>query len=555
MAVNPTTPPALTTARPVVLVADDCTLHRTATTAMLERAGFDTVAVADGSAAVEAVARRNPELMVLDAVMPTMSGFEAIAAIRSRPEYATVPAIVVSGLDDIQSRLDAFAIGADDFITKPVVAEELVARVRALLRVADVWSGRVGGLIARFGEIRQRIEETQPSCDPIETARAIQRLFPDEVGCSTFRIVAPDGVEAWTDAPPAAVANALARPGVADASRPVVAAHGHARCPLCGSRGDDRVVLAAAAGRWENGTAQLLIGCVRVGDRTAFALAGEIAAACTAVLSESARERAERAALRARIDDVLEVGGFDAHFQPIVDMCDGRILAFEALARFDDGTRPDVMFDAAASVDRMAELEIATARRAVERARGLPPGIEVHVNVSPTTATRPELAEILAASDRPITLEVTENEPLSPNTAERIRATLPPDSSLAVDDVGAGYAGLNLLLAVRPDIIKIDRAIVSSVHHDPARQAIVAGLVQFARSIGATTVAEGIELVEEAETLLHLGINRGQGYLFARPQPVGEAATAVVAGMKVGPDVCGQIERPAAPTTMTASST
>jgi len=100
----------------------------------------------------------------------------------------------------------------------------------------------------------------------------------------------------------------------------------------------------------------------------------------------------------------------------------------------------------------------------------------------------------------------------------------PSTASLAVDDVGAGYAGLSLLLRLLPDEIKIDREIIADVDSDPARQALVAGLVRFAHATGMLLVAEGIERTEELECLVALGVDLGQGWLFAPALAVDEAA-------------------------------
>ena len=96
---------------------------------------------------------------------------------------------------------------------------------------------------------------------------------------------------------------------------------------------------------------------------------------------------------------------------------------------------------------------------------------------------------------------------------------LKPGTRLAVDDAGAGYASLRHILTLRPDFIKLDRDWVEAIDGDAARQALVAGLLHFARSLGARLVAEGIETEAELTTLQAIGVELGQGYLFARPAP------------------------------------
>ena len=99
-----------------------------------------------------------------------------------------------------------------------------------------------------------------------------------------------------------------------------------------------------------------------------------------------------------------------------------------------------------------------------------------------------------------------------------------------IDDVGAGYAGLQQILKLRPDILKLDMSLVRDVDLDPARRSLVAALVHFASETGARLVAEGIERLEEREALRTLGVDYGQGYLLGRPGKIGDAPKSVTVG-------------------------
>lgn len=91
---------------------------------------------------------------------------------------------------------------------------------------------------------------------------------------------------------------------------------------------------------------------------------------------------------------------------------------------------------------------------------------------------------------------------------------------LAVDDAGVGYSGLHHILRLQPDVIKLDLALTRGIHHDPARQALAEGLVGFARRLGATIVAEGVETLSELNSLKRLGVGAAQGYFLGRPGPL-----------------------------------
>ena len=90
----------------------------------------------------------------------------------------------------------------------------------------------------------------------------------------------------------------------------------------------------------------------------------------------------------------------------------------------------------------------------------------------------------------------------------------------ALDDMGTGYAGLEELLELEPDYIKIDRSMVSGVDQDPARQDVLAAVLQLADKMGAQVIGEGLDTLEELDMLGRLGIRFGQGWLFGRATPL-----------------------------------
>jgi EAL domain-containing protein (putative c-di-GMP-specific phosphodiesterase class I) len=94
---------------------------------------------------------------------------------------------------------------------------------------------------------------------------------------------------------------------------------------------------------------------------------------------------------------------------------------------------------------------------------------------------------------------------------------------LAVDDAGAGYSGLQHILQIRPDFIKLDMALTRHIDLDPARRALASALVAFARDTGSRIIAEGVETASELNTLRGIGIEKAQGYFLGRPMPIGDA--------------------------------
>ena len=225
-----------------------------------------------------------------------------------------------------------------------------------------------------------------------------------------------------------------------------------------------------------------------------------------------------------RIDEVVRAGELTIAFQPVVSAQDMRVVGVEALARFggDPLITPLQWFTDAELVNRALQLDLLAVRSTLSAAVDLPPDVYVAVNVSPATfASTALLTELRSTPIRPdrLVLEVTEHssiEDYAPLIQARMRLR-EHGIRLAVDDAGAGYASFRHIVALAPDIIKIDRAIVSGVDKDPARSALVGAMVTFAHGSGATVVAEGVETPSELECLARLGVDTLQGHLTGMP--------------------------------------
>jgi EAL domain-containing protein (putative c-di-GMP-specific phosphodiesterase class I)/FixJ family two-component response regulator len=238
-----------------------------------------------------------------------------------------------------------------------------------------------------------------------------------------------------------------------------------------------------------------------------------------------AKEAELRRLSTARVEDVLEHHSYKSVFQPIVDLRTGEVHGVEALTRFtaEPVRPPDVWFAEASAVGRGGDLEVAAIRSAVAELQHLPPGAYLSLNTSPTTAVAEVLLEALdgAPADR-LVLEVTEHAQV--NDYDALAVALAPlrDAGvrLAVDDAGAGFASLQHILRLNPDIIKLDISLTRDIDQDPVRRALASSLVTFADDVGATLTAEGIERYDELDTLRELGVSNGQGYYLARPGPL-----------------------------------
>ena len=245
-----------------------------------------------------------------------------------------------------------------------------------------------------------------------------------------------------------------------------------------------------------------------------------LASAASVIIEPQVRDNERREEIEDRLAPVMALGGPVIALQPIVDLATGARVGAEALSRFpaEWEMTPDVVFAQAHSVGRGHELEL----QALRRAAALLPTTEGYVamNVSPATLLTPGCAELLGELplDR-VLLELSEHDPVDDYDA--LNAALAPFRAaglrLAIDDVGAGFSSLRHIVVTAPDVIKIDRSIVSGLDAEPVLATLVHSLVDFARGLRARVVAEGVETAAEAEVLRSLGVDLGQGWHFGRP--------------------------------------
>jgi EAL domain-containing protein (putative c-di-GMP-specific phosphodiesterase class I) len=185
---------------------------------------------------------------------------------------------------------------------------------------------------------------------------------------------------------------------------------------------------------------------------------------------------------------------------------------------------PDRWLAAAVKMGRAREMESSIWQAAFTAMEALPAQTFLSLNASPDFLASPECAALLKSRDslEGIVIEVTEHEAIT--DYDRLSASLARyrarGAAVAVDDAGAGYASMSHVLALRPELIKLDRAIVANCDMDPAKAALVEMVGSFAGRIDSSLVAEGVEREGELATLTRMGVPLGQGYFLATPQAV-----------------------------------
>jgi diguanylate cyclase (GGDEF)-like protein len=225
---------------------------------------------------------------------------------------------------------------------------------------------------------------------------------------------------------------------------------------------------------------------------------------------------------RHEIERILRERAIEPVFQPVASLTTGRLLGYEALARFPDSPErpPSTWFAQANACGLGPQLEAAAIQAALE-VPGRPAYLHLAVNVSPSALSTDVVRSVLPDDLSGIVIELTEHEVYVGDSllADTLADLRERGARIAIDDAGAGYAGLKQVMWVRPDIVKLDLDLTRAIHSDPVRMALVESLVRFARRVGATVCAEGVEEHDDIEVLANLDVPWGQGYALGRPAP------------------------------------
>jgi len=235
------------------------------------------------------------------------------------------------------------------------------------------------------------------------------------------------------------------------------------------------------------------------------------------------------------LDRILAPNGLRCYAQPIVHICGSRctVASVECLSRGPRGTpfeSPGVLFDYARRKVAECDVDRVAVATALAGAQSLPGTLGISVNVHASTLGRDAMfVDFLVGVARQckielsrLTVEIVEHSPVWNATKflHSLRLMRELKIRIALDDVGTGQSNYRMILDAAPDCFKIDSYLVQTAHADYKRRAMLASIMQLARDLGSSVVAEGVESVADLEAVLYLGITLIQGYIFSRPLPV-----------------------------------
>jgi EAL domain-containing protein (putative c-di-GMP-specific phosphodiesterase class I)/CheY-like chemotaxis protein len=548
-----------------ILVVDDDEDILLIVQTMLTNGGYSVSLARNGKEAIDQSIALRPDLIVLDVMMPHLSGWEVCATLKNLAETTSTPVVMLTVKSEIKDLITGMQVGADDYLTKPFTKRDLLGTIQRLLDGRE--SVKPAFLTREAADLRARnllfdAVTGLPTVPVIVDALRDKLLVDQEVGVLFVDIEKYSHIEdfyGWEvfDEVLKETARALRRLlGTLFSTEDLIAINRPSgseyyvflSIPSGVSSDESLDRLQKKARQLEESLKEhlseqfrsrihrkigLYVGYARIRYSPQVRLERLVYRALREAINVAASKEGERAALlREQFRDILVKRQIETLYQPIVELGTGRVFAYEALSRGpieSSFESPEVLFDYALKTDQVWSLEKICMGNSAAGFAGRRHG-KLFVNVETELihelkSRGHEVLQPLLQIQDGVVLEITERAAIRDYNLfrESVSVLRGLGFKIAIDDAGSGYASLQSIAELKPNFLKISNYLVTGLHEDSIKRDVVEMLVRLSVRIDAQTVAEGIETEEELEAIQRLGVAYGQGYLLGRPAPL-EAA-------------------------------
>jgi EAL domain-containing protein (putative c-di-GMP-specific phosphodiesterase class I)/CheY-like chemotaxis protein len=535
----------------ILVIDDDDDLIATVA-AVLSAGGYEVLTATNGEQGLELAFTGHPHLILLDVTMPGMDGHQVCRELQFG-YTKDIPVVFLTARTELSHMREASRSGASAYITKPFKPEHLLSTISEVLRDASVYRDDVTGL-PTLANVQVEVQRTLFDRGQLGIVyvcvggmQALEQLQGFEVVDEVYRVIGLGLEQARGEL--IRGDDFVSISSLGDAFLIVLSP---SRDTGFVSEEDLQIVKLRLEqdllARLETGLesrllskVDLFVGSSRLTQSPKIRFKRALLDAITRATQSIEIERDEiRGRLRREFEHVMADGLLTCVYHPIVNLNDFEAIGFELLSRGPRDSelhRPDALFDIARSEGRVTELDRLCRRTACAAGTCLPPGSLRFVNTEPVTmflhshgdSFVQEFVEVTPSSQRGLTvIEITENSMIDDFDRMRdiVRQLRAYGFRVAIDDAGAGYAGLQTMVEIEPDFIKLDMSLIRGVDSSIVKQRLVRTLRDFCRETAVTLIAEGIETRRQLDTLRDLGVSHGQGFLFGLPgadQPLREA--------------------------------
>lgn len=542
--------------RPVLLIADDDEDVQRLLTLYVRPLDCEVLTARDGEEALALAQSRLPDIVLLDVMMPKRSGWEVCQALKAVQRTSQIAVVLVTGRGDVKDRLTGLQLGADDYLVKPFNRDEVIKRIDALLhrKHRPPLAGAEG---ARSSESMLFDRASGLPTVPMVLNRLKEMLIEQsEIGIVYVDIEQFESIEAeygWAffDELLRCAGEAVAGEARTRFPKALVAANlvgGSSFYIFFESRGSDlrqeaafdlmandirEKLIAAVRVRFPNMQQEQIgffVGAARIDYRPQIRLERQVYQGMqTAGDAVRDAEQQRKKQLTRELRDIIRRKKVTTLFQPIVWAQEGKVFGYEVLTRGAPNSsfrNSDMLFTFAREAKLAWDLETVALEAALKRLRSFAlNGRKFLLNLEAEMFEESEfrvheMVSFFSAHRGNFVFELTERAAIEDYAVFRRLLDEFRDKGIevAIDDAGSGYASLEAIAALAPDYLKITKSLVSTLADEPIKQDLVKMLVDLAAKIGAKTLAEGIETIEEYDWCRDLGVDLIQGYYLAHPQ-------------------------------------
>jgi EAL domain-containing protein (putative c-di-GMP-specific phosphodiesterase class I)/CheY-like chemotaxis protein len=526
-----------------ILVVDDHVDLTTMVKDALETQGYEVLTANSGERGLELAYTEHPHLVLLDVMMPGMDGYQVCRELQFG-YTKDIPVIFLTAKSQLAHMMEANRSGASAFVTKPFRIEHLLQTVRDVLRDASVYYDDITALptLAHVQVEVQRMlfNHTQlgilyVSLDGIhqlemqqgfeivdDVFRAVGNRLSDAKG-QLLRGEDFISVSSLGNAFLVVLSPAREHDGVAESDLLMI------------KERLEQNLLEQLEVELES---QLLakinvyVGCARLTRSPKVRFRRALLQAIDEAMAGIQLERTEtQSRLVTEFDRIIAQEQITCVYQPIVKLDDFSVLGYEMLARGplqSELHHPDMLFEVARDQGRVPELDRLCRLMATRGSATLPEALLRFINTEPINLffhshSDMFIQEFVSGTPEKLRgktiMEMTERSVINDfGRAREVVAKLRESGfRIAIDDAGAGYSGLQTMVELEPDFIKLDISLTRHLEESIVKQKLIKTLRDFCADAGITLIAEGIETEAQLKALVDLGITYGQGYLFARP--------------------------------------
>ena len=544
----------------LVLIVDDDRSTRTALRFAMQRNGYAVEEATDGTSALALVARMTPDVILMDAMMPQMDGFTACAKLQELPDCRDIPVLMITALDDNQSIQRAFAVGASDYIAKPLNLAVVNQRVKRVvdanraernmrhLALNDTLTGLPNRLMFadHLHHAIERVESAGQSLAvlflDLDRFKFINDSLSHEIGDRLLKEVASrikrcvrsgDCVARLGGDEFTVLLDELASPGAAANAAEKIR---RSIAKPFQFNGQDIFVSASLGISLYPADGKDVSTLLRHAESAMYRAKRRGSAGYEFYEAGMEASMSEYLRLDSALRRAIERNELHVYYQPKAVTVDGQIYGMEALVRWLDPTRGIIpplefipMAEETGLIIPIGEIVLRSA--CVQAQRWLETGIaniNMAVNISGIQLQDKTFIDMLGSvleqtglNSRHLTLEITESVLMSHarDAVSTLRELKNLGVRIEIDDFGTGYSSLAYLRRFPVDALKIDRAFTRDMTSNSEDAAIVAGIIALAHSLRLQVVAEGVETQAQRDLLIALGCDFMQGYYLSEPLP------------------------------------